>query len=93
MYGFFRRAIVITVSHILEMKMEVLFFTCSIAACIESHFICVWPGSRNFCSMISMLGIVFMAYSRVEAMHLFLFWPVQVSENRMTCLIDGGSDR
>ena len=93
MYGFLRGTICITVSHILGMKIEVVFFPCSIAACIESHSICVWPGSRHFCSMMSVLGIVFMAYSYAEAMNLFLFWPIQVSENRMTCLNDDGSDR
>ena len=75
-------------SHILGMKMEVLFFAWSIAVCVESHSICVWPDSRHFNSIISM----FTAYSKTEAMNLFLFWPVQVSENSMTYLIDGGSD-
>jgi len=36
MYGFLRRVICIAVSHILGMKMEVIFFTCSIAACIAA---------------------------------------------------------
>ena len=39
-----------------------------------------------------MFGMVFIAYINAAAMNWFLFWPVQITENNTTCLMDGGSD-
>ena len=76
LYRFLQRLICTVVSHIIWIKMEVPFFACSIAVCIGLHSICVWPGSSSFCLMISMLEVVFMAYSKAEATNLILFLQV-----------------
>ncbi len=89
-YGFFLLAMCTTVSHWLGIKIEVLRFACSIAECMESHSMCVWPDSRNFCYIVSMLFECFTSCSKLAATYWFLFWPVQQSEYRTTCFMAGG---